>query len=137
MVATATRFVSIGMLPPSIKMKPFAHAQASTQVVLHESTSYGYVNTEPYSLLSTRTYTLADIVDSPEVTDYIARAARLPVSKIAILGPQWVELTRDQQFPSGGQRERQITIEHDPYQITLAQETTEAGRAPDRAPGLL
>ena len=41
-VATATRFASIGILPPSIKMKPFAHAQASTQVVLGSDRSSGY-----------------------------------------------------------------------------------------------
>ena len=33
-VAMATRFAAIGILPPSIQMKPFAHATASTKVVL-------------------------------------------------------------------------------------------------------
>jgi hypothetical protein len=127
--AMATRFVAIGVLPPSINVKAFAHATASTKLVLGANSAFGYSTTarEPYSTLSTRTYTLADIVDSPEITEYVARAAGLPVSKIGILGPQWVELQRDQQFPSGPQRDRQIIIEKDPYQITIDQDTTQPG----------
>ena len=75
------------------------------------------------------------MVDSPEITEYVARAAGLPVSKIGILGPQWVELVRDQQFPSGPQRDRQITIENDPYQITIDQETTQPGEGPGAGAG--
>ena len=33
-LATATRFAAIGVLPPSINMKPFPHATASTKLVL-------------------------------------------------------------------------------------------------------
>jgi hypothetical protein len=118
-------------------MKPFAHASASTKVVLGASSSFGYGKNwrEPYSALSTRTYALADMVDSPEITGYVAQAAGLPVSKIGILGPQWVELVRDQQFPSGPQRDRQITIEKDPYQITIDQETTQPGEGPGAGAG--
>jgi hypothetical protein len=136
-VAAATRFASVGVLPPSIKIKAFAHASASTKVVLGETSSFGYSNTsrEPYGALSTRTYALADMVDSPELTEYVARAAGLPASQIGILGPRWVELQREQQFPSGPQRDRQITIEKDPYQVTIDQETTQAGEGPGPGSG--
>ena len=72
---------------------------------------------------------------SPEITGYVARAAGLPVSKIGILGPQWVELQRDQQFPSGPQRDREIVLEKDPYQITIDQETTQPGEGPGPGAG--
>ena len=136
-VATATRFAAIGILPPSLKLKPFAHATATTKVVLGETSSFGYSRTwrEPYSALSTRTYALADMLSSPGIIDYVARAARLPASKIGILGPQWVELQREQQFPSGPQRDHQIVIEKDPYQITVDQETTQPGEGPGVGPG--
>jgi hypothetical protein len=136
-MAMATRFASIGILPPSFKLKPFAHDTASTKIVLGESSSFGYsrASREPYSALSTRTYALAEMADSPQITDYIARAAGLPVSKIGVVGPQWVELQRDQQFPSGPQRDRQIIIEKDPYQITIDQETTQAGEGPGPGAG--
>ena len=137
-VAMATRFVAIGVLPPSIKMKPFPHASASTKIVLGENSAFGYTKSsrEPYSALAVRTYTLADMAYSPVVSDYIARAAGLPVSKIGILGPQWVELQRDQQFPSGPQRDRQILIEKDPYQITIDQDTTQPGEGPGPGSGV-
>ncbi len=137
-VAMGTRFVAIGVLPPSFHVKPFPHASASTKLVLGQNSSFGYSrkSREPYGALSTRTYTLADMVDSPVISDYVARAAGLPVSKIGILGPQWVELQRDQQFPSGPQRDRQILIEKDPYQITIDQDTTQAGEGPGPGSGV-
>lgn len=136
-VATVTRFAAIGILPPSLHLKPFAQASASTQVALGKASSLGYSKTsrEPYSALATRTYALAEMVYSPGVTDYVARAAGLPASKIGILGPRWVELQREQQFPSGPQRDRQILIEKDPYQITLDQETTQPGAGPGPGAG--
>jgi hypothetical protein len=135
-LATATRFASIGILPPSINVKPFAHATASTKLALGEP-SFGYSRNwrEPYSVLSTPTYALADMTYSPLITEYVARAARLPASKIGILGPQWIELQRTQQFPSGPQRDRQITIENDPYQITIDQETTFQGEGQGKGVG--
>jgi hypothetical protein len=123
-VTVATRFAAIGILPPSIKMKPFAHADASTQVALGRPWWFGYGKRDP-SLqrgLSTRTYALADMVDSPEITDYVARAAGLPASKIGILGPLWTDLWRSQQWATGPKRASQIVIEKDPYQITIDQE---------------
>jgi hypothetical protein len=134
-VAAATRFAAIGVLPPSIKIKPFAHADASTQVELTTTWSSAASNREPYDPLSTQTYALADMVDSPEITRYVARAAGLPASKIGVLGPLWTELWRSQQWASGPQRDRQITIEKDPYQITINQESTLPGDGPGPGPG--
>ena len=136
-VAAATRFTAIGILPPTIKMKPFAHAVASTQVAIGRtwSSQYGSRNAAVQEGLSARTYALADMVDSPEIREYVARAAGLPASKIGILGPLWIELWRSQQWASGPQRARQILIEKDPYQITIDQETTLPGAGPGPGPG--
>ena len=133
-IAMATRFVAIGILPPSIEMKRFAHADASTQIGVGKSVSSAS-NEIAYHNLSTRTYALADMLYSPEITAYVARAAGLPASKIGVLGPLWTELWRSQQWASGPQRDRQILIEKDPYQITINQESTLAGDGPGPGPG--
>ena len=144
-VIAATRFAAIGILPPSVKMKPFAHATASTEAVLgntwlfrsgspHAWNPYALDAYAPYAL-STRTYALADMVDSPEIMKYVARAAGLPASKIGILGPVWTELWRQQQWPSPSQRDRQIIIENDPYQITISQDSTQAFEGPGPGSG--
>ncbi len=132
-VAAATRFAAIGILPPSIKAKPFAHAEASTKAVLGMTVQSGYRST--YDPLSTRTYALADMTYSPAITEYVARAAGLPASKIGVLGPLWTELWRSQQWASGPQRARQIVIENDPYHITISQESTLSGQGPGPGPG--
>lgn len=134
-VVAATRFASIGILPPSIDMKPFAHADASTQVGLGRTGPSGYNPHPSYDPLSTRTYALADMVYSPEITEDVARAAGLPASKIGVLGPLWTELWRSQQWASGPQRDRQIIIEKDPYQITINQESTLPTEGPGPGPG--
>ena len=137
-LAAGTRFVAIGILPPSIKMKPFAHAEASTQVVVGTtwaSSDDGKRHSAVQNDLSTRSYTLADMVDSPEITDYVARAAGLPASKIGTLGPLWVELWRAQQWASGAKRSAQIVIEKDPYQITISEETDPPAAGPGPGPG--
>jgi hypothetical protein len=136
-LAAATRFVAIGILPPSIEMKPFEHATASTQVTLGNTGVFADDGgkLDPGASMSTRIYALADMVDSPEITTYVARAAGLPASKIGILGPLWVELWRAQQWASGPQRGRQIVIEKDPYQISISQETNRPGEGPGPGSG--
>ena len=133
-IAMATRFVAIGILPPSIEMKRFAHADASTQIGVGKSVPSAS-NEIAYHNLSTRTYALADMLYSPEITAYVARAAGLPASKIGVLGPLWTELWRSQQWASGPQRDRQILIEKDRYQITINQASTLAGDGPGPGPG--
>lgn len=123
-VAAATRFAAIGVVPPSITLKPFAHARGSTEVVVGESRSFRHSVPDHYgSVLSARAYALADIVASPELARYVARAAGVPASKIGILGPLWTDLWRSQQWAPGPKRASQILIEHDPYHITLNVET--------------
>ena len=56
--------------------EPSVHAQRSRQV--------------SNELLPRARIALADMVASPEVAQYVARAAGLPASKIGILGPRWV-----------------------------------------------
>jgi hypothetical protein len=144
-VVAATRFVAIGILPPSVSMRPFAHATASTEVGLGKAwlTRFGNPNAwnpfaadayNPYAF-STRTYTLADMMASPELTTYVARAAGLPASKIGILGPVWKELWRQQQWPSPSQRDRQLLIENDPYQIAISQDSTQPLEGPGPGSG--
>jgi hypothetical protein len=135
LMAAATRFVAIGILPPSVEMKPFAHVQATTQVGLGRAGSSGPAKQGGVDPLSTRTYALADMTYSPEIIGYVARAAGLPPSQIGVLGPLWTELWRSQQWASGPQRDRQITIEKDPYQITINQESTLPGDGPGPGPG--
>jgi hypothetical protein len=119
-VAAATRFVGIGIVPPSITIKPFAHATASTQLVVGEQAAAWATTPDLYTeQYPTRAYALANMVATPELEDYVARAAGLPVSKIGILPPLWSELSRLQQWATGPSRASQIIIEHDPYQISL------------------
>ncbi len=136
-LAAATRFAAIGILPPSVKMKPFAHATASTEVQIGNTWLLRSGNPNAYdpAALSTRTYTLADMLDSPEIVKYVARAAGLPASKIGILGPVWKELWRQQQWPSPSQRDRQLIIQNDPYQIAVSQDSTQALEGPGPGSG--
>jgi hypothetical protein len=129
-LAAGTRFVAIGVVPPSIKMKPFAHATASTELVVGRSAAFTHsvagVN-DPYILtFSSRTYALADMLSSPELANYVARAAGLPVTKIGIMGPLWTELQRQQQWATGPKRASQIIIENRPYHITISAKSQEA-----------
>jgi hypothetical protein len=120
-------------------MKPFAHAEASTEVVIGPNSPPGLStsNSKLQEGLSTRTYALAEMVASPEITEYVARFARLPASKIGVLGPLWWELWRSQQWASGPKRASQIVIEKDPYHITIDQETVLPGEGPGPGPGPL
>lgn len=118
--AAGTRFVAIGVVPPSLKLKTLARATGSTQLVVGQSNAFIHGLPDLYGRrLSTRAYALADMVASPEVAKYVARAANLPASKIGILGPVWMGLWRAQQWASGPKRASQIIIENDPYQITV------------------
>jgi hypothetical protein len=119
-VAATSRFVAIGVLPPSIKPKPFAHATASTQLVVAQGQVFTLHSDDQYEQnYSPRGLALADMVASPEVAQYVARAAGIPASKIGILGPQWVDLQRTQQWATGPKRASQIIVEDAPYHITV------------------
>jgi hypothetical protein len=116
-------------------MKAFPHATASTQVGLATSGLSAYSQRQSFDPLSTRAYALADMVGSPQITEYVARAAGLPASKIGVLGPLWTELWRSQQWATGPKRASQIVIEKDPYQITINQESTLPNEGPGPGPG--
>jgi hypothetical protein len=123
-VAAATKFFSIGLLPPSLKARSLAHYAASTQVVVGQSSAVilGQGPTAPDQFaksLPTRAHALGDMAASPEVLDDIARAAGIPASKIAVDAPLWTQLQRDQQWDTGPKRASQIVVEGDPYRITL------------------
>jgi hypothetical protein len=120
-MAAATRFAAIGILPPSFELKPFAHATATAQVVVANTPTFRQA---PPGAYSTRAYALADMVASPEVAKYVARAAGLPASKIGILGPLWTDLWRSQQWANGPKRASQIIIENRPYHITINEESS-------------
>lgn len=130
-VAAATRFAAVGVLPPSITLKAFARATGTTELVVGKNPSFThsvpdtYFNNNP-----PRAYALADMVASPEVAKYVARAAGLPASKIGILGPLWTELQRTQAWATGPKRASQIIIEHHPYQISLNVQTESPPWAP-------
>ena len=122
-MAAGTRFVAIGVVPPSIKLKHFAHSTGSTELVVGKSMSFRYSVPDKYGNLSSRAYALADMAASPEATKYVARATGLPASKIGIMGPIWTELWRSQQWAPGPKRASQIIIENDPYHIILNVQT--------------
>jgi hypothetical protein len=112
---------TIGLLPPSFKLKPLAHATASTQVAVSAPTSLSSFNyPDLYNRnLVPRSAALADMSASPLVRGYIARAAGLPASEIAVDPPLWDQLQRIQQWATGEKRANQIIAESDPYRITL------------------
>ena len=59
------------------------------------------------------------MVASPEIRGYVARAAGIPASEIAVDTPLWTQLQRIQQWATGEKRANQIIGEGDPYRITL------------------
>src|SRR5262249_8356984 len=123
-VAAGTRFVAIGIVPPSIKLKHFGHATASTELVVDKIASLRHSVPDKYGNLAKSAYALADMASSPEITKYVARAAGLPASRIGVMGPIWTELWRSQQWAPGPKRASQIILENDPYQITINHESS-------------
>ena len=118
-LASAAQF-GVGLFPPSFKVKSIAHSTASTEVVVGTSFSLRLLYHDGYvKSLQPRAQTLADMVASPEVLGYIARAARMPASKIGVDTPLWSNLERIEQWATGDKRAAQILNERDPYRITL------------------
>jgi hypothetical protein len=118
--AAASHFVAIGLLPPSIKLKPLARSTASTELLVGWHSSLRYTFPDLYLTdLSPRTAALADMMASPEVRGYVARAAAVPSSELAVNAPLWTNLQRIQQWDTGEKRANQIVTERDPYGVTL------------------
>ena len=119
-VAAASRFAAIGLLPPSIKVKALAHSTASTQLVVGGKSSLTHAYPDLYDRnLVPRAAILADMIASPQVRGYVARAAHVPASEIAVDAPVWIQLQRIQQWATGEKRATEIVDEKDPYRITL------------------
>ncbi len=108
---------TIGILPPTFKFKSLAHATASTQLAVGGPTSLSsHDHPDLYDRnLGPRAAAFADIIASPQVRGYIARAAGFPVSEIAVDPPLWDQLQRIQQWATGEKRANQIIVEGDPY----------------------
>ena len=119
--AAASRFVSIGVLPPSINVKQLAHATATTELIagLHSSLRASTYRDTYVSSAVPRAQTLADMMSSPEVRRLIARAAGIPAAKLAVDTPVWTDVYQIQQWPSAGKRDSQIIVENAPFRITV------------------
>lgn len=120
-LVAASRFVSIGILPPSVKLKQLAHATASTQLLVgpHDSLRSSTYR-DPYVRLAvSRAQALANVMASPQVRGLIARAAGVPASQLAVDTPVWTNVERVQQWPSGEKRDSEIILENVPFRITV------------------
>jgi hypothetical protein len=118
--AAASRFVAIGILPPSFKVRHLTHATANTELLVGKQYTYSAGYRDPYvNAVVPRAQALADMTASPEVRGYIARAAGLPSSQIAVDPPIWTDVERIQQWPTGERRSTQIVVEGAPYRIQL------------------
>lgn len=119
-LAAASSIFSIGLFPPSATPKRLAYSIANTQLYVGGreplSNSHDVQNLGLYSL---RAQALGDIMTSPRLREYIARAARISVSELAVDGPIADNLQRTEQEPTGEKRAAQIVVENVPYRLTL------------------
>ena len=119
-VTAASRLATIGLLPPSVKLKQLAHSTASTQVVVGGSSSLTFNYRDSFlSNMTPRAGALADMMASPQLRGYVARAAGVLPSEIGVDPPLWTDLQENQQWATGEKRGTQIVAEKDPYRITL------------------
>jgi hypothetical protein len=120
-LASASRFVSIGILPPSITPKHLSHATATTQLLVGQRFRLGASMYRDNSATSAtlRAQALADIMSSPEVRSLIARQAGIPAGDLAVDTPVWTNVERIQQWPSREKRDSQIVLETAPFRITV------------------
>jgi hypothetical protein len=116
----ASRFVAIGLSPPSFKVRQLTHANASAELLVGKQYTYSAGYRDPYvNEVVPRAQALADMTASPELRGYIARAAGLPASQIAVDPPVWTDVERIQQWPTGERRSTQIVVEGAPYRVQL------------------
>jgi hypothetical protein len=116
--AAAASVASISIMPPSVKLKHLAYSIATTQyfVASEHALSSTKVNG---GLYSTHMQALADVMVSPDLRRYIARAAGISPSGLAIDAPVWGNLQRTQQEPTEQKRSAQLLTEGDLYRVTL------------------
>ena len=126
-LAAASHFYAF----PSLKHKDLARSTASTQVVLGLNSALVHTVPDPYvSNLAPRATDLADIIGSPELRAYVARAAQVPFSQIAVDAPLWRNLLRIQQWNNGEKRASQIVGEDALYRVTLENDAESPPYAP-------
>jgi hypothetical protein len=120
-LAAASRFVSIGVIPPSIKVRHLAHATATTELIagLHHSLRASTYSDNYVASAVPRAQALADMFASPEVRSQVARAAGIPTAQLAVDTPVWTDVYQIQQWPSAGKRDSQIIVENAPFRITV------------------
>jgi hypothetical protein len=120
-LVVASRFVTIGLSPPSFKFERQTHATGSTQLLV------GQPHTLNSSAIRSRyvtsavplAQTLADLMSSPEVRRLIARDAGIPENELAVDTPVWQGVLQTQQFPSAGKRDSELVVEGVPYRIAV------------------
>ena len=134
-IAAATRFASIGILPPidrdeAIRARPSEHPGGAREDRVVRIQRARFCRPALHTHLRPGRHGV-------QPRDHRIRGARGWASRVEdrILGPLWIELWRSQQWASGPQRDRQIVIEKDPYQITINQETTLPAEGPGPGPG--
>lgn len=108
--------VSLG--PPFFTKRPLALSTAHAIVYVGGQSGLS----SPKVLVETATRageTLADMLPSPELRRYIAQAAGVPFSQLAVDGPVATDLQRTQQEPTAEKRSNQLLAEGDPYRLTI------------------
>jgi len=120
-LVTASRFGTIGVLPPSFTSNQLGYSTASTSLVTSLSSAVAHGVPDRYvGNIGTRSAALGDIAGSPEIIDRIARATGIPASRIRIDAPPWADLQRAQQWATGEKRASQLVAEMDPYRISMS-----------------
>lgn len=116
---------SVRVLPPSVQLRQLGHATATTQLLIAQRTPLSDTRGDPVADKEfAQAAELADMTASPEVRGYIASAAGIPVSKIAIDPPLWANLPRIEQWDTGEKRSYQLVYEGDPYRLTFDLDTS-------------
>jgi hypothetical protein len=117
-VAAASSIAWIHFSPLAVGLKQVAFSTATTQFYVASRQSLSNTDVRP-DLFSEHAQALAQMMTSPELRGYIARAAAIPASRLAVDGPVANNLQRTQQEPTEQKRSSQILTEGDPYRLTL------------------
>lgn len=125
-LAAGTRFVTIGVLPPSIELKHLRHATASTQLLVGQRHTLNSAKERDLYVTGAvpLAQTLSDLMASPAVRSRIAHAAGIPAAQLAVDTPVWNDVVQIQQWPSREKRDSQIIVERVPYRLTIDVEAT-------------
>lgn len=125
-LATGSRFVSIGIVPPSLTIKQLRHATAVTQLLVGQRHTLGSAGVRQRYVTTAipLAQTLADLMSSPAVRGLIARDAGIPRAQLAVDTPVWQDVVQVQQWPSREKRDSQLLVEGAAYRLTIDVEQT-------------